>query len=93
MDRHTDSRPPAKRRPKKDSTQATHHLSHHGDDTLSVRLTRKLAQIIDGVNLGDAHVGDHLELSQHDAEVLIAEGWAERTQAADKPRRRKRTSR
>ena len=70
-------------------------------ETLAVRLTRKFAEMIDGVNLTDAHVGDRLNLPQHDAEVLIAEGWAEpaprRTHttkhppalAADKPRRKK----
>ena len=57
--------------------------------------------MIDGVNLSHAHVGDRLDLPQHDAEMLIAEGWAEhsprrrfthaaqRTLAADKPRRKK----
>jgi hypothetical protein len=34
--------------------------------------------MIDGVNLENAAVGDRLELSPHDADVLIAEGWAER---------------
>ena len=70
-------------------------------DRTSVRLTRKFAEMIDGVNLSDAHVGDRLELSEHDADVLIAEGWAEpaprrRTTvrhphalAADKPRHKK----
>jgi hypothetical protein len=58
--------------------------------------------MIDGVNLEEAEVGDRLQLSKRDAEVLIAEGWAERaaderrvrllprrTQAADSPRLRK----
>jgi hypothetical protein len=87
MDRHRESRPRSKRTL---STHAERPLSFHGDNTLYVRLTRKLADVIDGVNLADAHVGDQLELSQHDAEMLIAEGWAERTQAADRPRRKKR---
>jgi hypothetical protein len=43
----------------------------------SVRLTRKLAQVIDGVDLSDASVGDRLDLPQRDAGMLIAEGWAE----------------
>jgi hypothetical protein len=70
---------------------------------MCVRLTRKFADMIDGVDLSDAHVGDRLDVSPHDAHVLIAEGWAERaTQsgtkcrdvrsvAADKARRRKQT--
>ena len=48
-------------------------------EVMSVRLTRKYAEMIDGIDLADAHVGDQLKLPRHDAEVLIAEGWAERT--------------
>src|SRR5687768_16241431 len=72
------------------------------DQTASVRLIRKYAEMIDGVNLEEAEVGDRLELSRRDADVLIAEGWAERTtderrvrllpgraHAADTHRRRK----
>jgi hypothetical protein len=44
-----------------------------------VRLTRKYADMIDGVDLTDAKVGDELSLSPHEADVLIAEGWAERS--------------
>jgi hypothetical protein len=33
--------------------------------------------MIDGVDLTDANVGDELTLSPHEADVLIAEGWAE----------------
>ena len=72
------------------------------DDTASVLLIRKYAEMIDGVNLEEAEVGDRLELPRRDADVLIAEGWAERAaderrvrllpgraHAADTPRRRK----
>jgi hypothetical protein len=48
------------------------------DETQSVRLIRKYADMIDGVNLEAAEVGDRLELPRQDAEILIAEGWAER---------------
>jgi hypothetical protein len=51
-----------------------------------VRLTRKFADLIDGVDLSSVDVGDRIDLSRHDAEVLIAEGWAER--AAHRVRRR-----
>lgn len=51
-----------------------------------VRLTRKFADAIDGIDLAQAHVGDRLLLPRHDAAVLIAEGWAERAEAADRPR-------
>ena len=69
------------------------------DEVASVRLIRKFADVLDGVNLQTAKVGDRLELSRRDANVLIAEGWAEhaddrrvrvlpgRTVAADSPRR------
>lgn len=50
-----------------------------------MRLTRKFADMIDGVDLTDAKVGDELNLAPHDADVLVAEGWAERTRP---PRRR-----
>ena len=49
-----------------------------GDGAL-VRLVRKYAQMIDGVSLGTVEVGDRMVLSRRDAEILIAEGWAERT--------------
>ena len=70
------------------------------DEVASVRLVRKFADILDGVNLQTAKVGDRLDLPRRDAEVLIAEGWAERAEerrvrllprrtvvAADSPRR------
>jgi hypothetical protein len=43
---------------------------------MRVRLTRKLAETIDGIDLTRSRVGDLIDLSQHDAEVLVAEGWA-----------------
>lgn len=44
--------------------------------TTSVRLTRKYAEAIDGVDLSRNQVGDLLDLSVRDARMLIAEGWA-----------------
>jgi hypothetical protein len=43
---------------------------------VQVRLTKKLAEVIDGIDLSDRRVGDVLNLPKHDAEVLLAEGWA-----------------
>lgn len=43
---------------------------------MRVRLTRKLAECIDGVDLSSHRVGDVLALSRREAELLIAEGWA-----------------
>jgi hypothetical protein len=43
---------------------------------VQVRLTKKLAEVIDGIDLSDRRVGDVMNLPKHDAEVLLAEGWA-----------------
>jgi hypothetical protein len=43
---------------------------------MRVRLTRRLAECINGVDLSRCRVGDLIDLSQPDAEMLIAEGWA-----------------
>jgi hypothetical protein len=42
-----------------------------------VRLTRKLADFVDGVDISHRHVGDVFELPVPDANLLIAEAWAE----------------
>lgn len=41
-----------------------------------VRLTRRLATCIDGVDLSTHQIGDVFEVSRHDGELLIAEAWA-----------------
>lgn len=41
-----------------------------------VRLTRKLAESVDGVDLGDRRVGDVFEVPEDAARLLVAEGWA-----------------
>lgn len=46
------------------------------DAFLSVRLTQKYADRIDGVELSHAKVGDYLRLSWREASLLIREGWA-----------------
>ena len=51
-------------------------LDDDGDDVEPVVLTRKYAQVIDGVDLVGRKVGDRLPLRRHDAALLIAEGWA-----------------
>jgi AraC-like DNA-binding protein len=50
-----------------------------------VRLTRKLADLLNGIDLSRCSVGDHLEVSPRDAWLLITEGWAI---ACDEPQRR-----
>ena len=42
-----------------------------------VRLTRKYAEAIDGIDLSQREVGDRLPLPSRDARMLVAEGWAE----------------
>lgn len=46
---------------------------------MRVRLTRKLAQRVDGIDLSSYHEGDVLDLSVREADLLVAEGWAVRT--------------
>ena len=42
---------------------------------MKVRLTRKLADSIDGVDLSHKRVGRIINVGRHDAQLLIAEGW------------------
>lgn len=70
---------------------------------MKVRLTRKLSNLLDGIDLSGYQKGDTLDLPVRDADMLVAEGWAEpaeepvRDHAADRPartrRRRKSTRR
>ena len=42
---------------------------------MKVRLTRKLADSIDGVDLSRKRVGRIINVGRKDAQLLIAEGW------------------
>ena len=44
-----------------------------------IRLIRKLAECLDGVDVSQYHAGDVLDLASREAEMLLAEGWASRT--------------
>ena len=44
---------------------------------MNVKLTRKLSSLIDGIDLTDHSVGEILDLSDSEARILVAEGWAE----------------
>jgi hypothetical protein len=44
---------------------------------MRVRLLRKLAERLDGVDVSACAVGDLVEVTRREAEVLVAEGWAE----------------
>jgi hypothetical protein len=50
-----------------------------------LRLTRKLAEEIDGINLANHEVGDQMDLPERKAELLIAEGWAIRERRVEGP--------
>jgi len=45
--------------------------------TVRVRLTRKLAAVINGLDVSSIAIGDVVELAPSSAAMLIAEGWAE----------------
>lgn len=45
---------------------------------MRVRLVRKLADYLDGIDLSAYEEGDVLDLPRREAELLIAEGWAMR---------------
>ena len=58
-----------------------------------VRLTKKLAECIDDVDLSRYRVGDILELPERDARLLIAEGCAEQlAEVRQQTQRRKQQS-
>lgn len=42
-----------------------------------IRLTRKLASVLNGIDLSNVHVGDIIFVPDSVAAMLIAEGWAE----------------
>ena len=44
---------------------------------LRVRLLRKFAERLNGLDLTHARVGDSIDVSAVEARMLIAEGWAE----------------
>ena len=43
---------------------------------MRIRLVRKLASQLDGIDLSDYHEGDVVDLPRAQAELLIAERWA-----------------
>ena len=46
-----------------------------------IRLTRKFAAFLNGLDLSRINVGDVVVLPERDAVMLIREGWAERVEA------------
>jgi hypothetical protein len=45
---------------------------------MRIRLTRKLADYLDGIDLSEYRPGDVISMSTAQTRLLIAEGWAER---------------
>lgn len=43
---------------------------------MRVRLTRKFADLIDGIDLSRRQVGEVITLPAREARILMAEGWA-----------------
>ena len=55
--------------------------------TMRVRLTRKFADEIDGIDLKGHEVGDVLDLPEPQAHLILAEEWAmPERRAAERPR-------
>jgi hypothetical protein len=53
---------------------------------MMVRLTRKLADMIDGIDLSAFTVGEVIQLPVAAARLLIAERWAELIERRQRPR-------
>ena len=51
---------------------------------MRVRLTTKLAEVVEGVDLSAHAEGDVIELTDGDAALLIRGGWAERVAAEER---------
>jgi hypothetical protein len=75
MDRD-DTKKPGKTPEPSPTSERNYAGTGSGEEVVSVRLLRKYAENIDGVNLEGAVVGDRLDLSPREANILIAEGWA-----------------
>jgi hypothetical protein len=55
---------------------AIHASNYSCMKRVQVRLTRKLAEMIDGVDLSRRSVGDVFRLAEPEARLLVAEEWA-----------------
>ena len=45
--------------------------------SVRIRLTRKFANLLDGIDVSARRAGETIELPAKDAWLLLAEGWAE----------------
>jgi hypothetical protein len=55
---------------------------------VKVHLTRKFAQRINGIDLSSVQAGDYIDVTEHEAEILMKEGWASPVDTADDRKRR-----
>ena len=60
-----------------------YHYFASGDRIVIVRLTKKLAAVLDGVDVSRCAEGDVIELPEQLADLLVAEGWAEQVASDD----------
>jgi hypothetical protein len=44
---------------------------------MKIRLTKRFAERIDGVDLSQVHTGDVLDVPPKEARILVNEGWAD----------------
>lgn len=44
---------------------------------MRVKLVRKLADVLNGIDLTHVRIGDVVDLTPHHAALLVVEGWAE----------------
>ena len=56
---------------------------------MKVQLIKKLAEMLDGIDLSAYQPGDILDLSRAEAALLVAEGWAVRASGVGAVERRK----
>jgi hypothetical protein len=52
---------------------------------MQIRLTRKFAAVLDGIDLSLYSVGEIVDMPEHDAVLLIAEAWAARSDDLPSP--------
>ena len=52
---------------------------------MRIRLTRKLALCLNGVDVSKMHVGEEVDLPDRAATLLVLEGWAEPVELSAPP--------
>jgi hypothetical protein len=64
-------------------TRAFHARTFAGAARLKLRLTRKFAECIDGVDLSQVRPGDIIDVPAREAAMLLAERWAVRARTVE----------